>query len=214
MTVQRVILLIWQPNSIFQVPDHGFKAMTNSEKEPAKLIAFIFLAIDVIALLFVGYICAENDALHYRFYAVDTKKVSCLTVKEDMLLQGVASGTVSVPKGTVIVPAYIFPDRIGFYYTVSGGKEKLFTAKPECFKEYGELEKLLKDADEKARENSAKVFWNDFLKFAAAGLILFGVFFPVTVLLSKKRLYVLLAVIETVMLLCIIFIIPSLFLYH
>ena len=80
MTVQRVILLIWQPNSIFQVPDHGFKAMTNSEIEPAKLIAFIFLAIDVIALLFVGYICAENDAMHYRFYAVDTKKVSCLTV--------------------------------------------------------------------------------------------------------------------------------------
>ena len=38
--------------------------MKESKTEPAKIAAHILLALNVLGLLFVGYICAQNDAMH------------------------------------------------------------------------------------------------------------------------------------------------------
>ena len=94
--------------------------MTQSKTEPEKIAAYILLALNVLALLYVGYISAKNDARHYSSWFIDSSKVDHLTIKEDVLLEADYNATVPVTKGTVVKPEYLYPGRIGFYFTASG----------------------------------------------------------------------------------------------
>ena len=209
--------------------------MTQSKTEPEKIAAYILLALNVLALLYVGYISAKNDARHYSSWFIDSSKVDHLTIKEDVLLEADYNATVPVTKGTVVKPEYLYPGRIGFYFTAPGkykreGYEKdgmgdfapeineteeyLLRAKPEYFVEYSELEKLYKEAEKQALSRKSEVFWKDFIAFISAAALLFAVLVFFTAVLIKKRWFVLLYVLDVVFLLNIIFLLPGFFLYH
>ena len=205
--------------------------MTESRKEPAKIVAYIMLAVNVLTLLYFGYVCAHHDAMHYSFWSIEPSKVGHLTLKEDVLLDY----QVHVPKGTVVYPTWINSNRIGFYFKASGEyirkdyekqglgdlasevpetKEYLLNAKPEYFVEYSELERLFKEAENQTRAKRSEVFWNDYLVIILAAVFLFAVLFLLTTVLSKKSWYVILYVINLILFFIIYICLPGMTLYH
>ena len=208
--------------------------MTQDRMEPAKIVAYVLLAINVLTLLYVGYICAENHAAHYGLWGIEPSRVGHLTVKEDVLTDSV-SCQVPVPKGTVVYPVYLYKDGIGFYFKASGEyfrkynkdpglnefikdvpetEEYLVHAKPEQFVEYKELERMYKEAEEQARAVRSEMFRSAFIPFLIADILLLAALLFLTAVLSKKRWYVLLYVINAVTFFVTFFVITSYNLCH
>ena len=67
-----------------------------------KIAVFILLIIDVITLVSIGFIGADNDAKWRCIPYIDKSEVETLTFKEDVDFVIHGEETVTVPKGTIV----------------------------------------------------------------------------------------------------------------
>ena len=201
--------------------------MRRLERTPKNIIAFVLLAIDFLAILFFGYAVACNHAGHYAVN-VNIPEDMYLTFKEDVSFEE-NDETITIPKGTLIKPVYIYPEMVYFYYStlgysieeykgmdVSGQEEKgifRFSTKAESFEEYDELVKLWDEAEQQARDKRTKIIWKYYIPVLGLGIVWLAGWFFFTGFLCRKKMYVLLYTLDLV-LLFVAFNVTSLSLYH
>ena len=201
--------------------------MRRLERTPKNIIAFVLLAIDFLAILFFGYAVACNHAGHYAV-KVNIPEDMYLTFKEDVSFEE-NDETITISKGTVIKPAYIFPDRVCFYYSTKGysieenvrldiseREEKgiyYLDEKSERFEESDELGRLWSEAEQQYHDERTKIIWKYFSLVLGLGIVWLAGWFFFTGFLCRKKMYVLLNTLDLV-LLFVAFNVTSLSLYH
>jgi len=201
--------------------------MTDLGKNTKNVFAVILMVIDFIAILFCGYMVAKNDSIHYGNF-VEVPEDMHLTFKADTTFDE-KEGSITIPKGTVIKPKYIYRNRIGFDYSTEGYSieeirnmdsserdEKgvhYLSEKPESFVEYDEIMRLCDEADQQNRITKSKVFWKDFTPALGLGIVWLLAWCIFTWFLCRKQMYVVLYTID-IILIPVLFYVSSLMLYH
>ena len=194
-----------------------------------KIIAFILLVVDVLAVLYLGYIVGENRAWGVPAFIGKPEEDVFLTINKDVETT-YRDETVLIPKGSVVKAESIHRDMVGFYFSKSGMSFEeidkiddfdLITDGPElgilyvhltndCFEEQAELERMNKEAKQRSDEYRIQCITKALLISVGVGLCWSLLIF----LLLKKKMYVLTYVIENIFVLIVIFICPIFLLYH
>ncbi len=203
--------------------------MSNREINIKKIIAFVLLVLEVIAILFVGFLRAENEGIHYGTI-VEPKYTLYMTFNKDMTLDDI-DGEVVAPKGSVVLVTIIGNDYVGGYFSKTGrdfavlknlDHESMeaslkdfvwFHLSWDCFEEQTKLQELYREKElvVEAKREAAMTEIYCYTAFSAILCILAGAL--LIFLLSRKEWYLLLYVLEVIVLLITIFILPSVFLY-
>jgi len=194
-----------------------------------KIIAFILLVVDVLAVLYLGYSVGENRAWGVPAFIGKPEEDVFLTINKDVETT-YRDETVLIPKGSVVKAESIHRDMVGFYFSKSGMSFEeinkiddfdLITDGPElgilyvhltndCFEEQAELERMNKEAKQRSDEYRIQCITKALLISVGVGLCWSLLIF----LLLKKKMYVLTYVIENIFVLIVIFICPIFLLYH
>ena len=194
-----------------------------------KIIAFILLVVDVLAVLYLGYIVGENRAWGVPAFIGKPEEDVFLTINKDVETT-YRDETVLIPKGSVVKAESIHRDMVGFYFSKSGMSFEeidkiddfdLITDGPElgilyvhltndCFEEQAELERMNKEAKQRSDEYRIQCITKALLISVGVGLCWSLLIF----LLLKKKMYVLTYVIENIFVLIVIFICPIFLLFH
>ena len=194
-----------------------------------KIIAFILLVVDVLAVLYLGYIVGENRAWGVPAFIGKPEEDVFLTINKDVETT-YRDETVLIPKGSVVKAESIHRDMVGFYFSKSGMSFEeinkiddfdLIPDAPElgilyvhltndCFEEQAELERMNKEAKQRSDEYRIQCITKALLISVGVGLCWSLLIF----LLLKKKMYVLTYVIENIFVLIVIFICPIFLLYH
>lgn len=193
-----------------------------------KIIAFILLVVDVLAVLYLGYIVGENRAWGVPAFIGKPEEDVFLTINKDVETT-YRDETVLIPKGSVVKAESIHRDMVAFYFSKSEMSFEeinkiddfdLITDGPElgilyvhltndCFEEQAELERMNKEAKQRSDEYRIQCITKALLISVGVGLCWSLLIF----LLLKKKMYVLTCVIENIFVLIVIFICPSFLLY-
>ena len=194
-----------------------------------KIIAFILLVVDVLAVLYLGYSVGENRAWGVPAFIGKPEEDVFLTVNKDVETT-YRDETVLIPKGSVVKAESIHRDMVGFYFSKSGMSFEeinkiddfdLIPDAPElgilyvhltndCFEEQAELERMNKEAKQRSDEYRKQCITKALLISVGVGLCWSLLIF----LLLKKEMYVLTYVIENIFVLIVIFICPIFLLFH
>jgi len=205
--------------------------MSNREINIKKIIAFVLLVLEVIAILFVGFLRAENEGIHYGTI-YEPHDSLYLTFSKDVALDD-SDGETIAPKGSRVLVFAIGYNYVGGYYskTDSGFDDFMkldsleqiensremgflwFHLSWDCFEEQTKLQELYREKElaVEAKREAAMTEIYCYTAFSAILCILAGAL--LIFLLSRKEWYLLLYVLEVIALIITIFILPSVFLY-
>lgn len=205
--------------------------MSSREIDIKKIIAIVLLVLEVIAILFVGHLRAENEGIHYGTL-VEPQGGIYLTFSKDIELNDFDGKTIA-PKGSVVLVEAIGNNYVGGFFSKTNSGfdafkklddlEQLekcremgflwFHLSWDCFEEQTKLEELYREKElaVEAKREAAMTNIYCYTAFSAILCILAGAL--LIFLLSRKEWYLLLYVLEVIVLLITIFILPSVFLY-
>ena len=205
--------------------------MSSRGTDIRKIIASVLLVLEVLAIIFVGCLRAQNESVHYGTIVHPPKNIH-LTFSKDVPLSN-ADVEVVAPKGSeVLVTAIGYNYICGYFSMTDKSFDELnklddldrlislsdkgfifFHLSWDCFVEQDEIHRMYDEEAQRvrAREKAAVNRIIAYTVFASVLSLLVGVL--IIFLLSKKEWYVLLYVIEVMALFITLFICPSLFLY-
>lgn len=197
-----------------------------------KIIAFILLVVDVLAVLYLGYSVGENRAWGVPAFIGKPEEDVFLTINKDVETT-YRDETVLIPKGSVVMAYSIHGDQAGVYFSKTNPDfrelkknrgSSLNIDDPElkvvsvaitndCFEEQAELERMNADSKQRADAYRKQAVTNALFVSVGIGLCWFLIGTLLIFLLSKKEMYVLIYVIEMLFLLIVFFVCPSFLLY-
>ena len=203
--------------------------MSSREIDIKKIIAIVLLVLEVIAILFVGHLRAENELFHY-VTAFTPRYTLYMTFNKDIQLDDF-EGEVIAPKGSVVLVTTIGNNNVVGYFSKTGRDfdvlKKMdyesmeatledficFNLPWDCFEEQTKIQELYSEQDliVEAKKKDAKSKMYASTVFTAVFCLLVGIL--LIFLLSRKEWYLLLYVLEVIALIITIFILPSVFLY-
>ena len=200
-----------------------------------KIIAFILLVLDVLAIIYLGYAVGENRALHNYgngFIGKPDEDVF-LTINKDIETTYLDE-PVLIPKGSVVMAYSIHRDQAGVYFSKTNPDfrelkknrgSSLNVDDPElevisihltndCFEEKAELDRMNEESRQRTEAYRKQAITNALFVFVGIGLCWFLIGTLLIFILSKKEMYVLIYVIEILFVLIVFFVCPSFLLVH
>ena len=205
--------------------------MSSRGTDIRKIIASILLVLEVLAIIFVGCLRAQNESMHYGTI-VHVHENIYMTFSKDVSLSN-ADVEVVAPKGSVVlVTAIGYNYTCGYFSMTDKGFDELnklddldriiysldkgfiyFHLSWDCFVEQDEIHRMYNEEAQRVRFREKAAINRIIVYTVCASILCLLVGFLIIFLLSKKEWYVLLYVIEVIALLITLFICPSLFLY-
>lgn len=206
--------------------------MSKWEKDVKKITAIVLLVLEIIAIIFSGYIQTINETGHYgTFY--EPKDNLYLTFSKDIPLDK-GEEEVIAPKGSVVLVETIGSNYVGGYYSktnegfadynktdyvdwLTNGLENgifWFHLSWDCFEEQAKIRELYSEAEQSTRIKIERTKIQIIVSTVVAVLCCLLIGALLIFLLSKIKWYILLYVIEIIILFITLFVWPSIFLYH
>lgn len=206
--------------------------MSKWEIDARKIIAIVLLVLEVIAIIFSGYIQTINETGHYgTFYK--PKDNLYLTFSKDIPLDK-GEEEVIAPKGSVVLVEIIGSNYVGGYYSKTNDgfddynkmdyvdwltleMEKgvfWFHLSWDCFEEQTKIRELYSEAEQSTRIKIERAKTKIIVSTIVAVLCCLLVGALLIFLLSKVKWFVLLYVLQIIILFIMLFIWPGIFLWH
>ena len=206
--------------------------MIKWEMDVRKIIAIVLLVLEVIAIIFSGYIQTINETGHFGTF-FEPKDNLYLTFSKDIPLDKGDEEFIA-PKGSVVLVEIIGSNYVGGYYsktndgfddynkmdyvdwlTLEMEKEVFwFHLSWDCFEEQAKIRELYSEAEQSTRIKIERAKTRIIVSTIVAVLCCLLVGALLIFLLSKVKWFVLLYVLQIIILFIMLFIWPGIFLWH
>ena len=206
--------------------------MRKREIDARKIIAIVLLVLEVIAIIYTGYIRTINETGHFGTF-FEPKDNLYLTFSKDIPLDK-GDEEVIAPKGSVVLVEIIGSNYVGGYYSKTNDgfddynkmdyvdwltleMEKgvfWFHLSWDCFEEQTKIRALYSEAEQSTRIKIERAKTKIIVSTIVAVLCCLLVGALLILLLSKVKWFVLLYVLQIIILFIMLFIWPGIFLWH
>lgn len=206
--------------------------MRKREIDARKIIAIVLLVLEVIAIIYTGYIRTINETGHFGTF-FEPKDNLYLTFSKDIPLDK-GDEEVIAPKGSVVLVEIIGSNYVGGYYSKTNDgfddynkmdyvdwltleMEKgvfWFHLSWDCFEEQTKIRELYSEAEQSTRIKIERAKTKIIVSTVVAVLCCLLVGALLIFLLSKVKWFVLLYVLQIIILFIMLFIWPGIFLWH
>lgn len=206
--------------------------MSKREIDARKIIAIVLLVLEVIAIIYTGYIRTINETGHFGTF-FEPKDNLYLTFSKDIPLDK-GDEEVIAPKGSVVLVEIIGSNYVGGYYSKTNDgfddynkmdyvdwltleMEKgvfWFHLSWDCFEEQTKIRELYSEAEQSTRIKIERAKTKIIVSTIVAVLCCLLVGALLIFLLSKVKWFVLLYVLQIIILFIMLFIWPGIFLWH
>ena len=206
--------------------------MSKREIDTRKIIAIVLLVLEVIAIIYTGYIRTINETGHFGTF-FEPKDNLYLTFSKDIPLDK-GDEEVIAPKGSVVLVEIIGSNYVGGYYSKTNDgfddynkmdyvdwltleMEKgvfWFHLSWDCFEEQAKIRELYSEAEQSTRIKIERAKTRIIVSTIVAVLCCLLVGALLIFLLSKVKWFVLLYVLQIIILFIMLFIWPGIFLWH
>ena len=206
--------------------------MSKWEIDVRKIIAIVLLVLEVIAIIYTGYIRTINETGHFGTF-FEPKDNLYLTFSKDIPLDK-GDEEVIAPKGSVVLVEIIGSNYVGGYYSKTNDgfddynkmdyvdwltleMEKgvfWFHLSWDCFEEQAKIRELYSEAEQSTRIKIERAKTRIIVSTIVAVLCCLLVGALLIFLLSKVKWFVLLYVLQIIILFIMLFIWPGIFLWH
>ena len=206
--------------------------MRKREIDARKIIAIVLLVLEVIAIIYTGYIRTINETGHFGTF-FEPKDNLYLTFSKDIPLDK-GDEEVIAPKGSVVLVEIIGSNYVGGYYSKTNDgfddynkmdyvdwltleMEKgvfWFHLSWDCFEEQTKIRELYSEAEQSTRIKIERAKTKIIVSTIVAVLCCLLVGALLIFLLSKVKWFVLLYVLQIIILFIMLFIWPGIFLWH
>ena len=206
--------------------------MRKREIDARKIIAIVLLVLEVIAIIYTGYIRTINETGHFGTF-FEPKDNLYLTFSKDIPLDK-GDEEVIAPKGSVVLVEIIGSNYVGGYYSKTNDgfddynkmdyvdwltleMEKgvfWFHLSWDCFEEQTKIRALYSEAEQSTRIKIKRAKTKIIVSTIVAVLCCLLVGALLIFLLSKVKWFVLLYVLQIIILFIMLFIWPGIFLWH
>ena len=206
--------------------------MSKREIDARKIIAIVLLVLEVIAIIYTGYIRTINETGHFGTF-FEPKDDLYLTFSKDIPLDKGDEEFIA-PKGSVVLVEIIGSNYVGGYYSKTNDgfddynkmdyvdwltleMEKgvfWFHLSWDCFEEQAKIRELYSEAEQSTRIKIERTKTKNIVSTVVAVLCCLLIGALLIFLLSKIKWYILLYVIEIIILFITLFVWPSIFLCH
>ena len=206
--------------------------MRKREIDARKIIAIVLLVLEVIAIIYTGYIRTINETGHFGTF-FEPKDNLYLTFSKDIPLDK-GDEEVIAPKGSVVLVEIIGSNYVGGYYSKTNDgfddynkmdyvdwltleMEKgvfWFHLSWDCFEEQTKIRELYSEAEQSTRIKIERSKTKIIVSTIVAVLCCLLVGALLILLLSKVKWFVLLYVLQIIILFIMLFIWPGIFLWH
>jgi len=206
--------------------------MSKREIDARKIIAIVLLVLEVIAIIYTGYIRTINETGHFGTF-FEPKDNLYLTFSKDIPLDK-GDEEVIAPKGSVVLVEIIGSNYVGGYYSKTNDgfddynkmdyvdwltleMEKgvfWFHLSWDCFEEQTKIRELFSEAEQSTRIKIERAKTKIIVSTIVAVLCCLLVGALLIFLLSKVKWFVLLYVLQIIILFIMLFIWPGIFLWH
>ena len=206
--------------------------MSKREIDARKIIAIVLLVLEVIAIIYTGYIRTINETGHFGTF-FEPKDNLYLTFSKDIPLDKGDEEFIA-PKGSVVLVEIIGSNYVGGYYSKTNDgfddynkmdyvdwltleMEKgvfWFHLSWDCFEEQTKIRELYSEAEQSTRIKIERAKTRIIVSTIVAVLCCLLVGALLIFLLSKVKWFVLLYVLQIIILFIMLFIWPGIFLWH
>ena len=206
--------------------------MSKREIDARKIIAIVLLVLEVIAIIYTGYIRTINETGHFGTF-FEPKDDLYLTFSKDIPLDKGDEEFIA-PKGSVVLVEIIGSNYVGGYYSKTNDgfddynkmdyvdwltleMEKgvfWFHLSWDCFEEQTKIRELYSEAEQSTRIKIERAKTRIIVSTIVAVLCCLLVGALLIFLLSKVKWFVLLYVLQIIIMFIMLFIWPGIFLWH
>ena len=206
--------------------------MSKREIDARKIIAIVLLVLEVIAIIYTGYIRTINETGHFGTF-FEPKDNLYLTFSKDIPLDKGDEEFIA-PKGSVVLVEIIGSNYVGGYYSKTNDGfddynkmdyvdwltleiEKgvfWFHLSWDCFEEQAKIRELYSEAEQSTRIKIERAKTRIIVSTIVAVLCCLLIGALLIFLLSKVKWFVLLYVLQIIILFIMLFIWPGIFLWH
>ena len=206
--------------------------MSKREIDARKIIAIVLLVLEVIAIIYTGYIRTINETGHFGTF-FEPKDNLYLTFSKDIPLDKGDEEFIA-PKGSVVLVEIIGSNYVGGYYSKTNDGfddynkmdyvdwltleiEKgvfWFHLSWDCFEEQTKIRELYSEAEQSTRIKIERAKTRIIVSTIVAVLCCLLIGALLIFLLSKVKWFVLLYVLQIIILFIMLFIWPGIFLWH